>query len=76
MQRPSPSPNFVFAQLVIGAASHVRYSATVTALTASDAHMVFDEKVAEAKRLKERLPSLAIELEAFKVGTGGGKSHG
>ena len=58
---------FVLVQLVIGAASHVKYSATVTALTASDAHAVFDEKVAEATTLKERLPSLLIEMGALKV---------
>lgn len=62
--------------MVIGAASRVRYSATVTALTAADAHAVFDEKRLEATRQQERLPSLLVEMEALKVGEGRGEGGG
>lgn len=55
-------------KLVIGAASRVRYSATVTALTAEDAHTVLEEGVVEAKNLQHRLPVLIKEADALKVG--------
>ena len=57
----------IFIQVVIGAASRVRYSVTVTALIAADAYTVFDERLKEAKRLQLQLPALMVEIRALKV---------
>lgn len=58
---------YIFIQVVISAASRVRYSVTVTALIAADAYTVFDERLKEAKHLQLRLPALMLEIRALKV---------
>lgn len=52
---------------MIGAASRVRYSVSVVALTAADALAVFDESVKEATCMQKRLPSLLGKMEELKV---------
>ncbi len=52
---------------MIGAASRVRYSVSVVALTAADAMVVFDESVKEANLMQTRLPPLLGEMEELKV---------
>lgn len=69
---PHPVPHVDFAQmapsqLVIGAAARVRYSATVTALTAKDAYAAVGEQISEAIRLQHRLPCLLKEMNNLKV---------
>lgn len=54
-------------KVVIGAASRVRYSVTVVALTAEDANAVLEERIDEARRLQIRQPILMKEMEALKV---------
>lgn len=56
-------------QVVIGAASRVKYSVSVVAATAIDAFAAFDESMNEAKRMRKRLPSLMEEIEVLKVGS-------
>lgn len=45
----------------------MRYSVTVSALTAVEAHIVFEEEFEETKRLQERLPLVLADMEALKV---------
>lgn len=52
---------------MIGAASRVRYSVSIVALTAANALAAFDESVTEAKHMQKRLPSLLEEMEGLKV---------
>ena len=56
-------------QVVIGAASRVKFSVSVVAATAIDAFAAFDESMKEAKRMQKRLPSLMEEIEVLKVGS-------
>lgn len=54
-------------QVVIGAASRVRYSVSVVACTAADALAAFEKDVREANRMQKRLPSILEEMEGLKV---------
>lgn len=64
---PVDSAQMALSQLVIGAASRVRYSATVIGLTANDAYATLDEQISEAIRLQHRLPCLLKEMDTLKV---------
>ncbi|CAM9129624.1 unnamed protein product, partial [Hapterophycus canaliculatus] len=54
-------------QLVLGAASRVRYSVSIVAVTAADAMAAFNESVKDAQRLQKRVPSLLEEMEGLKA---------